>query len=49
MIFLRLSRSWLEIVYLPHPLYPPLLEKERGKKKKKGLSPLLDALFGKDG
>jgi hypothetical protein len=28
----------------PHPLYPPLLRKERGRKKKEGLTPLLDAL-----
>jgi len=27
----------------------PSPSKERGKKKKEGLAPLLDALFGKDG
>jgi len=27
----------------PHPLYPPLLVKERGKEKKERLAPLLDA------
>jgi len=30
-------------VHQPHPLYPPLLEKERGKDiEKRGLRPLLD-------
>jgi hypothetical protein len=33
---------------LPHPL-PPLLEKERGRRKRRGASPLLDSLFLKIG
>jgi hypothetical protein len=29
----------VEIAYQPHPLNPPLLEKERGRKKKEGHCP----------
>jgi hypothetical protein len=32
-------------LYLPHPLYPPLLEKERGREEKEGLMPLLNTLL----
>jgi len=34
-----------EIVYQPHPLYPPLLKKERGKEERRA-KPLLDSLSG---
>jgi hypothetical protein len=30
----------LQIIYQPHPLYPPLLKKERGRKRKRGAKPL---------
>jgi len=34
------QRLNIEVAYQPHPLNPPLLEKERGKINKRGLSPL---------
>jgi hypothetical protein len=40
------SKFMVLFSYLPHPLYPPLLSKERGRGiNKEGLTPLLDTLI----
>jgi hypothetical protein len=38
------ARGHLRLFINLTPFYPPLLSKERGKEKKEGLAPLLDAL-----
>jgi len=38
-ILLQYNLHLFLIVYLPHPLYPPLLSRRGGRKRKRGRSP----------